>query len=115
MTDMRNSRKIRHRLSVASSRRSMSPRAWASRAEFPQWNTYWGSEFDHRFPYLPLNSNDSVDSVWAARSWWIRRRADFVVDLQTGDILFSEGDPAQGLFVVMEGELVIFEQVPASG
>jgi signal transduction histidine kinase len=33
------------------------------------------------------------------------------VNLQTGDILFSEGDPPQGLFVVIEGELVIFKQV----
>ena len=34
-----------------------------------------------------------------------------LVNLQTGDILFSEGDPAQGLFVVLEGELAIFKQV----
>ena len=33
------------------------------------------------------------------------------VNLQTGDILFSEGDPAQGLFVVVEGQLEIFKQV----
>ena len=33
------------------------------------------------------------------------------VNLQTGDILFAEGDPAQGLFVVVEGQLEIFKQV----
>jgi signal transduction histidine kinase len=33
------------------------------------------------------------------------------VNLQTGDVLFSEGDPAQGLFLVLEGELVISKQV----
>jgi signal transduction histidine kinase len=34
-----------------------------------------------------------------------------LVNLQTGDILFAEGDPAQGLFVVVEGQLEIFKQV----
>jgi signal transduction histidine kinase len=33
------------------------------------------------------------------------------VDLPAGEILFSEGDPAQGLFVIMKGELEIFKQV----
>jgi signal transduction histidine kinase len=33
------------------------------------------------------------------------------VNLQTGDILFAEGDPPQGLFVVVEGQLEIFKQV----
>ena len=33
------------------------------------------------------------------------------VNLRAGDILFSEGDPAQGLFVVVEGQLEIFKQV----
>jgi signal transduction histidine kinase len=33
------------------------------------------------------------------------------INLRTGDILFAEGDPAQGLFVVVEGQLEIFKQV----
>ena len=33
------------------------------------------------------------------------------VNLKSGDILFAEGDSAQGLFIVVEGQLEIFKQV----
>jgi signal transduction histidine kinase len=35
------------------------------------------------------------------------------IDLQTGDVLFREGDPAQGLFVILQGELEIVKRVGA--